>query len=162
VELGDLTLSTTESAVPRQQTGFTRKPLFHPEADAQADIAAALAAAKREHKRVLLVWGTNASPGCYRLDEVMTKNEEIAAILHQGFVPLLVDVDANVKDTNLKLPGGYVNPRWRLPVPFLRVLDSDGKIMTNEWTQTWGLCWPPINPDVAKLQAFLLQWSPSL
>jgi hypothetical protein len=42
------------------------------------------------------------------------------------------------------------------------VLDSDGKIMTNEWTQTWGLCWPPINPDVAKLQAFLLQWSPSL
>jgi len=126
-------------------------------ADAKADIAAALTTAKREHKRVLLVWGTNTDSRCYRLDEIFTKNEEIAAILNKGFVLLRIDVQ-----TNAKLFEDDVKPRWRLPFPILTILDPDGKNLINQWTESWGFWGPPLNPDVAKVQAFLLQWSPSL
>jgi len=157
VELGDLTLSTNESAGSQPEPGLTRKPLFHPEADAEADLAAALATAKREHKRVLLVRGSNADSRCYRLAEILTKNEEIAAILNKGFVLLLVDVQTNSK----RLEDDAI-PQWNLPFPMLTILDPDGKRLIDQWAHEWGFWGRPINPDVAKIQAFLLQWSPSL
>ncbi|HOW19271.1 MAG TPA: DUF255 domain-containing protein, partial [Phycisphaerae bacterium] len=47
-----------------------RDPIYNEKADAKAQIAEALARAKRDNKRVLIMWGGNWCKWCYRLHDV--------------------------------------------------------------------------------------------
>ena len=55
-------------------------PVYDTEADAAADIAAAVERAKKEHKRVLVVYGGNWCGWCVKLDEFFKKDRNLAAV----------------------------------------------------------------------------------
>ena len=130
-----------------------RPPIYNEKADAKAEIEAALKVAKREHKRVLLKFGGNWCGWCYKLHDVFTHDAEVAAVLNQGFVVVLVDVNGNKKLFNK-----YAPDEKRPGYPYLVVLDADGKILKDE--QTDELEAGPKH-DPAKVKAFLVQWQPA-
>jgi quinoprotein glucose dehydrogenase len=130
-----------------------RPPIYNEKADAKADIEAALALAKREHKRVLLKFGGNWCGWCYKLHDVFTHDPAVADVLSHGFVVVLVDVNSN-----RKLLEHYAPDEQRPGFPYLVVLDADGKVLKNQQTDMLEEG-PKHNP--AKVKAFLVKWSPS-
>jgi len=93
-------------------------------ADAKADVAAAVAKAKKEKKRVLVTLGANWCGWCRALDRLFTKNEAVAAQLAAGYVPVKVDVGRMTKNLELAATWG-ADPKTG--VPLLVVLDGNGK-----------------------------------
>ena len=105
----------------------TGQPLPHahiyPEVSAaQADVAAALVTAKREHKRVLLDFGGDWCGDCQVLNLYFHMPEN-RSILEDKFV--LVDVNVGRIDQNLEL-GSQYGVNLKKGVPALAVLDADG------------------------------------
>jgi len=98
--------------------------LYDETADAKADVAAAVAKAKKEKKRVLVTLGANWCGWCRALDRLFTRNKAVAAELAAGYVPVKVDVGKMTK--NLDLAKGWgADPKTG--VPLLVVLDGTGK-----------------------------------
>jgi thiol:disulfide interchange protein len=126
-------------------------------ADGSADIAAALARAGSDRKRVLLVFGANWCIWCHRLHSTFETNAAVAAALEKGFV--LVDVDVNTRKGEKR--NAAVNERYGNPVqhgiPVLVVLDSDGKQLT---TKDSGELEDGEGHSPAKILAFLAAWAP--
>jgi quinoprotein glucose dehydrogenase len=129
-----------------------RPPIYNEKANAQADIEAALAVAKRENKRVLLKFGGNWCGWCYKLHDVFTHEAEVAAVLDRGYVLVLVDVKSNEK-----LFDKYAPDEKHPGFPYLVVLDADGRIMKDENTSELE---DGPKHDPAKVKAFLARWAP--
>src|SRR5262245_7554024 len=54
-----------------------RPPIYDEQADAAADVAAALARAQKENKRVLIQWGANWCGWCHLLHQTFTTDQEV-------------------------------------------------------------------------------------
>jgi thioredoxin-related protein len=128
-----------------------RPAIYNPQANAQAEIEAALKTAKLERMRVLVVFGGNRRTRCDKLHDLFKENKEIATILRSQFVQVLVDVD-----TQQKVFDQYVKQSEQQRVPFLTVLDSDGAVLVNQETGTLE-AGPKHDPQ--KVKAFLEKWS---
>jgi len=128
-----------------------RASIYNPKADAKAEIEAALKMAKLERMRVLVIYGGNRRDRCDKLHDLFKENKEIATILRSEFVPVLVDVD-----TQQKVFDQYVPKNEQQRVPFLTVLDSDGRVLVNQET---GVLEAGPRHDPKKVQAFLEKWS---
>lgn len=129
-----------------------REPLYDPEADAKADIEAALAKARSQRKHVLVTFGGNWCGWCYKLHDAMKENDDLARLLRNEYVQVLVDVRAN-----RELLRGFGKDNHKHGVPFLTVLDANGAVLTNQNT---GDLEDGPRHDVAKVRAFLEQWAP--
>ena len=66
--------------------------IYNPEADARADISAAVKQAKAENKHVLLQIGGNWCPWCVRLHGMETTDTQIDSLLKADYVLLMVNV----------------------------------------------------------------------
>ena len=119
--------------------------------NAQADINAAIQTAKRDNKRVLIEFGTNWCGWCYKLFDVFHDNAEIAPIIRDEYVLVLVDVDSQKK-----LCDHYVKRIKEKGVPFLIVLDSDGKVLVKLETDVLE---DGPRHDPKKVKAFLMKWA---
>jgi thiol:disulfide interchange protein len=115
-------LSCIPAAVAQVATG---KHIYSETADPAADISAALAQAKREHKRVLLDFGGDWCGDCQVLD-IYFRQPPNADLLEKHFV--LVHVWIGHMDANLSFPEKYGVPIHK-GVPALAVLDPDGKLV---------------------------------
>jgi thiol-disulfide isomerase/thioredoxin len=146
-------LRSTNDQASAKASKPKRPPIYNEKANAQADIDAALALAKRENKRVLLKFGGNWCGWCYKLHDVFTHDAAVADVLNHGFVLVLVDVNSNKK-----LFDKYAPDEKQPSFPYLVVLDADGKILKDEKTEELEEG-PKHNP--AKVKAFLVKWSPS-
>lgn len=105
----------------------TAIPHAHIYPDVQAarpDIQAALAKARREHKRVLLDFGGDWCPDCQVLNIYFHQGRN-AEILARHFV--LVDVNIGHMDQNLDIAHKYGVPVQG--VPALAVVDPSGKVI---------------------------------
>jgi ketosteroid isomerase-like protein len=102
----------------------TRKDLYPANADANADIRAALGRAATSHKRVLLVFGGNWCYDCHVL-ETAFHSAAIAPLL-KPFE--LVHVDVGEYNKNLDIAQRYEVPVAK-GVPALAVLASDGRLL---------------------------------
>ncbi|HKW87743.1 MAG TPA: thioredoxin family protein [Candidatus Acidoferrales bacterium] len=128
-------------------------PIYPNAAEAKADIAAALAAAARDRKRVLLDFGGNWCSDCRVLDATF-HYPEVARLLAPNFE--VVHVNIGEYDQNLDLADKYQIPLKR-GVPELAVLDAHGNLLVSqknadfENTSKIGL------QDV---EAFLERWKP--
>jgi thioredoxin-related protein len=150
-----------------------RASIYNPKADAKANIEAAIKIAKFERMRVLVVFGGNRCGSCYKLYDLFKDNKEIATILRSQFLQVLVDVD-----TQQKVFDQYVNksepPNKSQPqnksqppgLPFLTVLDSDGKVLVNQEASAFatgaietGKSEAGPEDDPQKVKAFLEKWS---
>src|SRR2546429_7948090 len=81
--------------------------LYPANADARQEIAEAIAAAGKENKRVLLVFGGNWCLDCHILDNAFHQ-PRVAPVLNQNFK--VVHVDVGEYDKNLDLAKKYHMP----------------------------------------------------
>ncbi len=79
---------------------------YDEKADAAIDVQHALAAAHREHKQVLLVFGANWCPDCRALDQAMHGSSQ--HLIDGRFE--VVKIDVGNFDKNLELAMRYGNP----------------------------------------------------
>jgi thiol:disulfide interchange protein len=128
-----------------------REPIYNPKADAQADIEAALKAARLDHKRVLVTYGGNWCSWCYKLHDLFKSDKQLATILRNEYVQVLIDVK-----TQQKLFDHYVKKSEQHGFPFLTVLDSDGQVLVNQET---GALEAGPKHDPTKVKTFLKKWS---
>ncbi len=82
-------------------------------------LEAALALAKREHKRIYLDVGAYWCPACHRMEEEVYTDKSVAQILERGFIALHVDIE--------KEDGQTVAERYQVQAyPTMLVLDASG------------------------------------
>ena len=108
-----------------------RRNLYPEGVDAKAEIAEALADAKRTHRRVLLIFGGNWCYDCHVLDAAF-HSAEIAPTLNENYV--LVHVNIGEYDKNLDLAQKYEIP-LKKGVPAAAVLKGDGTLVVSQKNQ---------------------------
>ena len=109
----------------RSAPAYTPKHIYSETANPSGDIAAALAQAKREHKRVILDFGGDWCGDCQALD-IYFHQAPNDALLGKNFV--LVHVWIGHMDANLDVAKRYGVPINK-GVPALAVLGADGKLL---------------------------------
>jgi thiol:disulfide interchange protein len=131
--------------------------IFDVHADASAQIAAAVATATVEKKRVLLDFGANWCIWCHRLHATFEGDPGVAKALADGFIVVRVDVNTRKGEKrNAAVVERYGNPIAH-GIPVLVVLDSDGKQLT---TKDSGELEEGEGHSPAKIKAFLAAWTP--
>jgi thioredoxin 1 len=96
--------------------------------EAPVEIATALAAAAKDHKRVLLVFGGNWCYDCHVLDTTF-HSKQIAPLITQNYH--VIHINVGNYDKNLDLAKKYEIPLEK-GVPSLAVLDPDGKLVVSQ------------------------------
>ena len=120
------------SQEPAPGAKSTPPPVYDEAADAGADLRAALAVAKRDNKRVILQWGANWCGWCKLLDARMKSDPTLSRKLLYEYE--IVHVDIGRFDKNMDLAEKLGATLRDSGVPFLTVLDADGKPIANQET----------------------------
>jgi len=133
--------------------------IYDTEADGNKQIDDALKLAKAKRKRVLLKFGANWCGWCHKLSKCFKTEPEVAKVLKDHYVLVLIDVDAKDDETrhNADVLERYGNPT-RHGLPVLVVLDADGRQLT---TQDTALLEDGDHHDPEKVLAFLEKWRPA-
>jgi|SRR6266702_4604650 len=137
--------------VAQQQTLQMDPKLYDPAANAKKEIAAALLESKKDHKRVILVFGGNWCFDCQVLN-YWFHQRGIVEIVDQYY--RVIHVDIGQYDKNLDLPEKY-GTTIKKGVPAISILDPTGKILfgdvTGEFENARGM-------DPNAIKAFLVKW----
>jgi thioredoxin-related protein len=137
-----------------------KKPgLYDPKADARVQIETATAKAKRDHSRVLVMFGFEGCSWCHKLHALFEQNPDIRKVLRDKYVLVLVDIQAPHANELLKeCKGALAREELQKVVgfPFLAVLDGAGKVVTAQRTE-------PLEQgkghDPERVKAFLDRWA---
>lgn len=138
---------------PAAQPQAAKPAIYDTAADAKVQIAAALAKAKRENQRVLVMFGGNWCGWCHKLHELFKKDRTIAKALLYEYQLVLVDVGKFNK--HMDVASGYGANLKKAGVPFLTVLDAEGKVLANQET---GVLETGDRHDPKRVFAFLKKW----
>ena len=130
---------------------FSPRHIYSETANPRADIAAALAEAKKQRKRVLLDFGGDWCPDCQVLDLYLHQPPN-AELLDRSFV--LVHIWIGQMDANLDVAALYGVPIAR-GVPALAVLNADGTVL---YAQKTGEFNNMSHMDAASVTGFLEEW----
>jgi thiol:disulfide interchange protein len=131
-------------------TPFTpSKHIYPPIEAAQADVTAALAKARREHKRVILDFGADWCGDCQVLDIYFHQSPN-AELMEKYFVEVKVNIGR--EDANLELAHKYGVPVHG--VPALAVIDAKGKVIVSQDKEFSDMRY--MKPD--SVTAFLEKW----
>ncbi len=106
--------------------------VYDESADGKTQIARAIAQAKKNNRRVLIQWGGNWCGWCVKLAELMERNPDIRRKILYEYD--LIHVDIGHFDKNMELAAKYGADLKANGVPFLTVLDGDGKVIANQET----------------------------
>lgn len=126
-------------------------------ADAASEIASALRVARREDKRVLLVFGANWCVWCRRLAHTLEHDARVSAALSRSFVVVHVDTGSRGSGKSAAIDARYGHPT-RLGLPAIVVLDGAGSIVT---TQETGALERGDRHDPQAILAFLARVAPA-
>lgn len=128
--------------------------LYEKEANAKAEIAAAVIRANRNHQHVILVFGANWCYDCHVLDQAFHQ-ADVASLLQKGFQIVHVDIGDDGKK-NSDVAAAYDVPLNK-GIPALAVLDADGKLIFSQKNGEWESA-RSLDPD--DVVAFLNKWKP--
>jgi thioredoxin 1 len=129
-------------------------PDLYPDAnEAQKDLDSALAAAAKDHKNVLIVFGGNWCYDCHVLDATF-KTAAIAPLLKSNYH--VVHINIGEYDQNLAIAAKYQTVLTH-GVPALAVLDDKGKLLTS---QKNGEFESAVKIGPSDITDFLKQWKP--
>jgi hypothetical protein len=158
--LGDWKIVTTQRGDPAvkesRRLPEPAKPniqLYPPPEEAPAEISSALAAAAKDHKRVLLVFGGNWCYDCHVLDATF-RSKEFAPIVSANYH--VIHINVGNYDVNLDLAGKYQIPLNK-GVPSLAILDPDGKLVVS---QKQGEFESTVRIGPEDVLEFLKKWKP--
>ncbi|HYE62346.1 MAG TPA: thioredoxin family protein [Phycisphaerales bacterium] len=105
--------------------------VYDESADGARQIEAAIAKANKHNRRVLIQWGANWCGWCIKLHNTCTTDKDIKKQLSYEYD--VVHVDIGRADKNLELVKKY-GATLKEGVPYLTVLDADGKPVANQET----------------------------
>ena len=97
-------------------------PLLYPTGDASKEIAAALAAAKKDGKHVLLDFGADWCPDC-RVLGALLDDPAVATVVEANFHVVRIDIGRRDKNADLVAKYGATSGDW---IPAVVVLGPDG------------------------------------
>lgn len=129
--------------------------IYNPDADAKADISAAVIQAKTENKHVMLQIGGNWCPWCIRLHNFIATDSQIDSLLNANYVTVKINVDRDKDKRNYDLLADYGNPQ-RFGFPVLVVLNREGERIHTQ--DSWFLE-KDKSYDREKLVHFLKMWN---
>ena len=124
--LSSLALGQESQRFTSDQVSSKLRELYPDNADAKKEIDEALAAAAKDHKRVLLVFGANWCFDCFALD-YRFHQAGIQPIVDKNYHVVHVDIGRN--DKNQDLVKKYNVPVEAKGIPSLAVLDSKGRTL---------------------------------
>jgi len=128
------------------------KPVYDETANGAEQISAALKTAKKDNRRVLVQWGANWCHWCVLLHEEMQHDNDLHFELLYEYELVTIDVGQFNKHQDLiKQYGAAITA-----IPYLTVLDGDGKVLVNQETDSLEM--PDKSKpahDLAKVLAFL-------
>ena len=139
------------SAVAQMAPPMVRAHIYDDNADVRKDVAAAVAKARREHKRVIVDFGGDWCGDCQVLD-VYFHQPQNEALLKKYYV--LVHASVGHIDKNLEVPIGY-GVNIKKGVPALAVLDGRGKPV---YAQATGEFENMRNMNSSSVTEFLNKW----
>lgn len=143
------------SAVVKMPPALKPNPnLYDKNADAKVEIEEAVAKAKKDHQRVILVFGGNWCYDCHVLDQAFHQSD-VAPILENNFQVVHVDIGDDGKKNN-DLAAEYQVPLEK-GVPALAILGPDGKLLYSQKNGEWESA-RSLDPD--DVIAFLDKWKP--
>lgn len=154
---GSVPPTTTEPPQPeakKKHAALEGYAAYDGSLDGKKQIEGALARAKSESKRVLVMFGGNWCKWCRALDGLFTSDDGVKQALEKSFVLLHVD-----SETNDALNQELGDP-FRHGFPVLVVLDADGKPLHTQETASLEKADKSVAHDPAKVLAFLEQWAP--
>ncbi len=144
---------TATSAPDANEVATTQPNIYDPNADARQQIATALAVARRENQRVLLMFGGNWCIWCRRLHGLFTTDKDIKKLLQYEYQLVMVDIGR--RDKNADLAQQYDADLKKFGVPYLTVLSADGKLLANQETSALE---EGNGHNPAKVKEFLEKW----
>jgi thioredoxin 1 len=129
---------------------------LYPEAqEAHKDFEAALAAARVDHKRVLVVFGANWCYDCHVLDTAM-RGDELASLVVDSYHVVHINIADGKSNSDLA-------DRFQVPlnkgIPSLAVVDSSGDLVTS---QKQGEFESAAKIGIEDVRQFLDHWKPPL
>jgi thioredoxin-related protein len=136
-----------------------RPPIYDTKADAKEQVKAATALAKRDARRVLVMFGFNGCGWCHKLHGLLASDREIHRLLADEYVLAMVDIEAPNAEALLGESKAALSPeelKKGVGFPFLAVLDGDGKALTAQRTDPLEV---GDHHDPAKVKAFLEKWA---
>lgn len=145
----------THSDVVKMPPALKPNPhLYNQNADAKVEIKEAVAEAKKDHRRVILVFGANWCYDCHVLDQAFHQTD-VALLLAKNFQVVHVDIGEDGKKNN------DVAAECQVPlakgIPALAILDPDGKLLYAQKNGEWESA-RSLDPD--DVIAFLDKWKP--
>jgi len=145
----------THSDVVKMPPALKPNPnLYNKHADAKVEIEEAVAKAKKDHQRVILVFGGNWCYDCHVLDQAFHQTD-VAPLLENNFQVVHVDIGDDGKKNN-DLVAKYQVPLEK-GVPALAILGPDGKLLYSQKNGEWESA-RSLDPD--DIIAFLDKWKP--
>jgi thioredoxin-related protein len=115
----------------------SRPSIYDAKADAKEQIKAATALARRDAKRVLVMFGGDWCGWCHKLHGLFASDPAIREVLREEYVLVMVDTEAPGALVLLDKCKAALSEEDRAKVfgvPFLSVLDSDGKVVKAQRT----------------------------
>ena len=109
-----------------------RAPVYDEAADGAAQIAEAMAQAKKNHRRVLIQWGANWCGWCNKLADLTKSDQKIGKELNYEYD--LIHIDVGQFDKHMDLAAKYGAELKDNGIPYLTILDGDGKVIANQET----------------------------
>jgi len=129
--------------------------LYHPGADAEKDIAAAIKKAGAENKYVLLLGGGNWCGWCIEFEKFCKADAKIDSVLNAGFVSYHLNYSR--ENENKKVFARYGYPQ-RFGFPVFIILNEKGErihTQNSEYLEDGNKSY-----NRNKVQAFFEMWSP--
>jgi thiol-disulfide isomerase/thioredoxin len=117
--------------------------------DGKKQLTDALATARSENKRVLVMFGGNWCKWCKALDATMAANEPITKLLDTSYVLIHIDSDSNLA-LNAELGDPFKNG-----FPVLVVFNDDGSVKKIQETGSLEKDDKSVGHDPEKVRAFL-------
>ena len=143
----------------------TRATIYDESADGSKQMAEAFVAATKEHKHILLMFGANNCGWCHRLHTFFETDKNIADVIKSDYVIVMIDVKTDTPNTG-KIENWHngllltkYSPVYQ-GVPFIVVLDADGKQLTTQDDGNTGKLEEGKNYSHDKVMAFLKKWAP--
>lgn len=126
--------------------------IYHPNADARQEIAAALQQAKAEQKHLVLMIGGNWCRWCRMFERFRLSDSRVDSLVKRDFVWLHVNYSKENKNPELMKALSYPQ---RFGFPVFVILDAEGKLLH---TQQSGYLESGEGYSTEKVLDFLHQW----
>jgi thiol-disulfide isomerase/thioredoxin len=127
-----VTLTPAAPAGDAKSAAPAKPDIYDEHADGKTQIAAALAQAARNNRRVLIQWGANWCSWCHLLHELCASDGEIKHELLYEYDVVLVDIGHF--DKHMDVAASYGADLKVHGVPYLTLLAADGTVIANQET----------------------------